>query len=212
MRELNELALKYKDGTLNHKETLKFYKRSKKVIYNFIWKKTQSEHICKEISEETVFKAFYKFDSYNPTFCFSTWLHTIAINAYNALYKQQKKYPLYHFTEIGLDAGAGMNRSISEETYIRSYSLAEFDTPHVILENKEKQEIQNTLFDRIHTTVNEMNETHKFAFINYLNGYLYEDVSIETGIPKNTLKTRVRATKKKLSKSFTPMYDILNEY
>ena len=69
-----------------------FYNTHKNKIYSyFFYNLSQDSSIAEDLTSDTFLKGFEKFESYNDSYQFSTWIFTIARNTLYDYYRKQKR-------------------------------------------------------------------------------------------------------------------------
>lgn len=130
---------------------------------------------------ESFQKAFSQIDSYNPEFKFSTWLYRIARNT-----------AFDHIDRTGRANSNMPSTSIDDETA----SLRDIASS---TGNPEVEVIRSQEYDKIVDAINGLSETYRqVAQMVFIDNFGYQEVSDATGLPLNTVKTRVKRAKENL--------------
>ena len=69
----------------------KIYREHGKTVYSFLFSLSHDEHLSEELTQETMFRAIMKFDSFRGDCKLSVWLCQIAKNLYYEWYNKNKK-------------------------------------------------------------------------------------------------------------------------
>lgn len=147
---------------------------------------------AEDVVIESFQKAFSQIASYNPEYKFSTWLYRIARNtAFDHIEKYGRVNSNMPLNSID-DANAGLNDIIA------STGDPEAD---VILSQE---------YDKMVDAINGLSETYRqVAQMIFLENYGYQEVSDATGLPLNTVKTRIKRAKENLLRKLDSLEDEL---
>lgn len=145
---------------------------------------------AEDIVIESFQKAFSQIHTYNPEYKFSTWIYSIARNtALDHLDKHGRASSNMPMNSID-DASAGLGDIIASTG------------------NPETDVIRSQEYDKLVDAINGLSETYrKVAQMVLLDSYGYQEVSDATGLPLNTVKTRVKRAKENLLKKLDTLED-----
>lgn len=145
---------------------------------------------AEDIVIESFQKAFSQIHTYNPEYKFSTWIYSIARNtALDHLDKHGRASSNMPMNSID-DASAGLGDIIASTG------------------NPETDVIRSQEYDKLVDAINGLSETYrKVAQMVLLESYGYQEVSDATGLPLNTVKTRVKRAKENLLKKLDTLED-----
>lgn len=141
---------------------------------------------------ESFQKAFSQISSYNPEYKFSTWLYRIARNT-----------AFDHIERYGrISSNMPMN-SIDDD----NAGLKNIAAP---TGNPESDVIRSQEYDKVVDAINGLPETYrKVAQMVFLENFGYQEVADATGLPLNTVKTRVKRAKENLLRKMDEQEDEL---
>lgn len=144
-------------------------------ILNIIPNREDAEDIC----QESFHKCFNNLSKYNHNYAFSTWLYTIAQNNSFDFLRKNRIPSATTLTESELNREKkAFNTALSpEEVMINS------------------QAVENIL-----KAIQKMPKIYReIAELRFINDYPLEEISKKLGLPLNTVKTRIRRSKKLLT-------------
>lgn len=151
------------------------YERFKTRVDAFVSKMVHSKEEVEDIVMESFQKAFSQIDNYNPQFRFSTWLFNIARNT-----------ALDHSEKIVRSATNMPSCSIDDE----KTGLSGITAPSG---NPEADVISDQGYEKLVAAINGLAPNYcEIAKMVLLENYGYQEVSEETGLALNTVKTRVK--------------------
>lgn len=140
---------------------------------------------------------------------FTTWIYNITRNQYICKYKSlQTRMQYLSLSEIGLDAGYGLNVSMTKGYFHRGNSdiFVETKDPLYLLLLKESNEKCRELINLIDNDPSISNVYKDYMF----KGHRGTTISKRTGINVNTIKTIIFQTKKKIRKKYRKHFFITN--
>jgi RNA polymerase sigma-70 factor (ECF subfamily) len=136
-----------------------------KRVYGFMLNRTKNETISRDITHETLVKAFIKINTYKCEYEFNTWLCAIAKNVQ---FNFMNKKALLYF-EIS-------------ESYC---SIADSSpSPEDKLINKENKV-------RLKNSINQLNPNHREVFLLRDNGLSYDEIVDRTGDSLGNVKAKL---------------------
>jgi len=133
----------------------------------------QDRNLAADFTQNLFMKVFEKIGSYDTSYKFSTWIHTLANNLCKNEYRRQERKPNVIQLEVSND------QSLSGST-------------DIILEQK--------IFDKeLQKAVAALSEKHKVCFVlRYYEGMSVEEISEVTASPEGTVKSRIHYALKSL--------------
>lgn len=157
-------------------------------VGRFIPLKEEAEDVVLESFQ----KAFSQISAYNPDYRFSTWLYSIARNT-----------AFDHLEHSGrVNSNMPMN-SIDDDTS----GINEIVAP---TGNPESDVIRSQEYDKLVDAINGLPDLYrKVAQMVLLENFGYQEVADATGLPLNTVKTRVKRAKENVLKKMDELEDEL---
>lgn len=147
---------------------------------------------AEDVVLESFQKAFAQIGSYNADFKFSTWLYRIARNT---AFDHIEKYGRVN-SNMPMNSLDDMNAGLAN---IAASSG-----------NPESDVIRSQDYNKMVDAINGLSETYReVAQMIFLDNYGYQEVSDATGLPLNTVKTRVKRAKENLLKKLDDMEEEL---
>jgi RNA polymerase sigma factor (sigma-70 family) len=143
-----------------------------KRVYAFMIKRTNNDTISRDITHETLVKAFISINTYKPEFEFSTWLISIAKNLhYNLMNKRQK-----------------LCLEISDDYFFIADTTP---SPEDELIDKE-----NNL--QLLKSINKLNPNQKEVFLLRDEGFTYDEIVDRTGDKIGNVKAKLSRARVRL--------------
>lgn len=138
----------------------------------------QDQEELEDICNETFEKAFKQISTFRTDAKFSTWILTIARNT--ALDHKDKEN-----TRLKSIDSSSMGRDDSPVAAIPDGSMS-----------PEEEIIRSQIHDKFIATVEGLPELYReIAMLCFVENMKYEDIAEKTGVPVNTVKTRIRRAK-----------------
>ena len=88
-----KLMAQLQDGNQAALETL--LERYKSKLFNTIYRLIQDRETAEDILQETFLRVYRERKSYNPVYCFSTWVYTIALNLTKNELKRRSRWRFF---------------------------------------------------------------------------------------------------------------------
>jgi len=151
--------------------------RYKVKLFNLIYRLLQNKEEAEDILQETFLRVYRERQSYDPTYSFSTWIYTIALNLCRNELKRRKKFRFF-----GLDL-------IKDN---REYAISEVKNTNGLSSVLEKAILSLPVKYRTAFLLRDVNELS------------YEEVSQSLGIPLGTVKSRVNRARLMLRDRLRP--------
>ena len=173
-----ELAARVKDG-----DTAAFsmiVDRYKIRLFNVIYRMLQNKDEAEDILQETFLRVFRERERYDPTYAFSTWIYTIALNLCRNELKRKKKFRFF-----GLD-------------------LIKDDRKYAVEGGANK----NCLSSSLEKAISSLPVKYRTVFLlREVNQLSYEEMSESLAIPLGTVKSRVNRARLMLRKKLKPKFE-----
>jgi RNA polymerase sigma-70 factor, ECF subfamily len=145
-----------------------------KNIYNFVYKKVQSEHDAQDITQETFLKVWKNIKKFDKNKSFKSWIFTIAKNTIIDFSRKRKTIPLSEFENEN-----GKNVIIEK---LADQKLL----PDEIFYKK-------NLAKLFSEEINKLSEKYKIVlFMYYKDGFNFREIAEILKEPVNTIKSRHR--------------------
>ncbi|MCF0166039.1 MAG: sigma-70 family RNA polymerase sigma factor [Bacteroidales bacterium] len=135
-----------------------------------------SSQDAEDICQESLQRAYLAIDSYDPRYSFNTWLFSIARHA-----------TLDHFRRIASFASFKVDQL--QETLVDEDAMEKVDSP-------EESLIQEQTYAQLYRVVRELPENYRtVAEMRIIQCYPYQEIAEATGLPLNTVRTRIARAK-----------------
>jgi RNA polymerase sigma-70 factor (ECF subfamily) len=151
--------------------------RYKVRLFNLIYRMLQNREEAEDILQETFLRVFKERESYDPTFAFSTWIYTIALNLCRNELKRKKRFKFF-----GID-------------------LIKDDRRYAVETKANPGSVSSTLEKAIASLPVKYRTVFLLREVNQLS---YEEMSESLSIPLGTVKSRVNRARLMLRKKLTP--------
>jgi len=151
--------------------------RYKVRLFNLIYRMLQNREEAEDILQETFLRVYREKGSYDPTYAFSTWIYTIALNLCRNELKRKKRFKFF-----GID-------------------LVKNDRRYAIEESGNKNCLSSTLEKAIASLPDKYRTTFLLREINQLS---YEEMSQCMEVPLGTVKSRVNRARLMLREKLKP--------
>jgi RNA polymerase sigma-70 factor (ECF subfamily) len=151
--------------------------RYKVKLFNLLYRMIQNREEAEDILQETFLRVFRERNSYDPTFAFSTWIYTIALNLCRNELKRKKRFKFFGIDLIKND------KRFAVETEIKTDFISS------TLEN----------------AISSLPVRYRTVFLlREINQLSYEEMSESLGIPLGTVKSRVNRARLMLRDKLKP--------
>ena len=162
-------------------ELMKLYRDP---LYFMIYEKISNQDIAKDLTIESLGKAFKKLHLYKPDFTFSTWIFTVARN-HTIDYLRKKKLPTFSIDKM----------MINEDGRKSNFDLESKDpNPEQILMKKQRIKILRSIVDQLKPKYRDL------VKLRYFKEYSYEEVAQELNLPLGTVKAQLHRSRNQLFK------------
>jgi RNA polymerase sigma-70 factor (ECF subfamily) len=146
-------------------------------LFNLIYRMLQNREEAEDILQETFLRVFKEKESYDPTYAFSTWIYTIALNLCRNELKRKKRFKFF-----GLDL-------IKDE---RRYAV-------------EQVKNLNPLSSTLEKAIASLPNKYRTAFLlREINELSYEEMAQSMQVPLGTVKSRVNRARLMLREQLQP--------
>jgi RNA polymerase sigma factor (sigma-70 family) len=150
-------------------------------LKSFAYQFTKNEDDAKDLTQETMMKAFIYRTYYTPKTNFKAWVFTIMRNIFINQYRRKMK--------------AKTIFDNSEESYLLNQASSNGNSPENLLIAQEIQE-----------KITNLDEEYKKPFEMHFLGFKYKEIAEELTIPIGTVKSRIFIARQKLMNSL-PEYE-----
>lgn len=166
----------------NQSAFLVLYDRHKAGVQAHVLRYITQREEAEDVMLESFQKAFSQIDSYDPTYKFSTWLYRIARNT-----------AFDHMDKSGRFAIKMPMDSLDNDLSLKELAIQDRNPEHEVINSQE--------YDELVAAINGLPETYReVAQLVFLDNFGYQEVADKTGLPLNTIKTKVKRAKENLIK------------
>tara|TARA_B100001287_G_C22685354_1_gene533049 strand:- start:5662 stop:6273 length:612 start_codon:yes stop_codon:yes gene_type:complete len=164
-----------------YSELLRLYRDP---IYFMLYEKLNDQELAKDLTIESIGKAFKKLHLYTEKFAFSTWLYTIARN-HTIDYLRKNKLPTVSIEKmlVGID-GKKTNFDIKSDDL----------QPDLFLEKKQRIAILRHIVENLKPKYRDL------VKLRYFKEMSYEEISEELRMPLGTVKALLYRSREQLFK------------
>ncbi|GGI29568.1 RNA polymerase sigma factor [Pedobacter mendelii] len=155
-------------------------------LYNFALKFTKDADDANDLLQDTMMKAIKFLNKFEEGTNIKGWLFTIMRNTFINNYRRRIK----------------VQSIVTQEEDISSYNLLHSST-------RNDSETSFAMGD-IKRALSGLTDTYSVPFVRYVEGYKYEEIAIELGIPIGTVKTRIHQARKHLQKQLQMYKERIN--
>lgn len=165
-----------------------YYHEYKQKVYNFFYYRLDRDSaLVDDLTSDTFMKAFEKFDTYDDTYAFSTWIYTIARNTMIDYFRRHKQ-------------------TLSIET-MNEKGVEIEDEDSTNFENKLSAEMSVEQVKEVLDTLPPLQR--ECIVLKYLEGMEHAQISDITGESKGNVRQSVSRGMKRLRKSAVAVYVFL---
>ena len=162
-------------------------------LYFMLYEKVGDQDIAKDLTIESLGKAFKKLHLYVPEYTFSTWLFTVAKN-HCIDYLRKKRLPTFSIDKMMLN----------EEGKKSSFDLESQDpNPEKILMKKQRVKILRRIVDQLKP------KYRILVKLRYFKELSYEEIAEELDLPLGTVKAKLYRSREQLFKIMSGVKDII---
>ncbi len=151
-------------------------------IFFMLKEKINNEEVAKDLTIETLGKAFKKLHLYQPNFAFSTWIFTIARN--NCIdYLRKNKLPTVSIDKI----------SIHDDGSHKHFDLPSSDpNPETLVIQKQRIRILRDIVEQLKPKYRDL------VKLRYFKEFSYDEISEELELPLGTIKAQLHRAREQL--------------
>tara|TARA_B100000700_G_C14965736_1_gene818753 strand:+ start:504 stop:1100 length:597 start_codon:yes stop_codon:yes gene_type:complete len=162
-------------------------------LYFSIYEKIGDQEISKDLTIESLGKAFKKLHLYKPDFAFSTWLFTVARN-HCIDYLRRNKLPTFSIDKMMVDDdGKQTNFDLKSEDL----------NPEQALMKKQRIKILRSIVNQLKPKYRDL------VKLRYFKEFSYEEISEELHLPLGTVKAQLYRSREQLFKIMSGAKDNL---
>ena len=162
-------------------------------LYFSIYEKIGDQEISKDLTIESLGKAFQKLHLYKPDFAFSTWLFTVARN-HCIDYLRRNKLPTFSIDKMMID-----NDGKQTKFDLKSEDL----NPEQVLMKKQRIKILRSIVNQLKPKYRDL------VKLRYFKEFSYEEISEELQLPLGTVKAQLYRSREQLFKIMSGSKDNL---
>ena len=162
-------------------------------IYFMLYEKLGDQDLAKDLTIESLGKAFRKLHLYVPDYTFSTWLFTVARN-HCIDYLRKRKLPTFSIDQI-INDDDGQKISLDLESTDPN--------PERILITKQRIKILRRVVEQLKPVYRNL------VRLRYFKEYSYDEISKELDIPLGTVKAQLYRSREQLFKILSGSKDHL---
>jgi RNA polymerase sigma-70 factor (ECF subfamily) len=180
-------ALETGDPTA-YNELMKLYRDP---LYFMLYEKVGDQELAKDLTIETLGKAFKKLHLYTPTYVFSTWLFTVARN-HCIDYLRKHKLPTISIDKMMLDEDGKRN----------TFDLKSTDlNPEQKMEKKQRIAILRQIVDQLKPKYRDL------VKLRYFKEMTYDEIATTLDVPIGTVKAQLHRSREQLFKIMSGIKD-----
>ena len=171
-----------------YNELMKLYRDP---LYFMLYEKVGDQELAKDLTIETLGKAFKKLHLYTPTYVFSTWLFTVARN-HCIDYLRKHKLPTISIDKMMLDEDGKRN----------TFDLKSTDlNPEQKLEKKQRIAILRQIVDQLKPKYRDL------VKLRYFKEMTYDEIATTLDLPIGTVKAQLHRSREQLFKIMSGIKD-----
>ena len=153
-------------------------------LYFSIYEKVGDQEISKDLTIESLGKAFKKLHLYKPDFAFSTWLFTVAKN-HSIDYLRKNKLPTFSIDKMMID----------DEGKKTNFDLKSGDSnPEQLLMKKQRIKILRNIVNQLKPKYRDL------VKLRYFKEFSYDEIAEELQLPLGTVKAQLHRSREQLFK------------
>ena len=153
-------------------------------LYFMLYEKVEDEELAKDLTIESLGKAFQKLHLYQPKYAFSTWLYTVARN-HCIDYLRKHKLPTISIEKITFD----------QEGQKKTFDLESPDpNPESIIIKKQRILILRSIVSQLKP------KYRNLVKLRYFKEMSYEEIAETLDIPIGTVKAQLHRSREQLFK------------
>ena len=181
-RDLKLIRLALENGdTTAYNELLKLYRDP---LYFMLYEKVNDKELAKDLTIESLGKAFNKLHLYTPIYTFSTWLFTVARNHCIDYLRKNR------LTTISIDKIILNSEGKASSLDMKSSDL----NPEQKLEKKQRIAMLRQVVDSLKPNYRTL------VKLRYFKEMTYDEIAIKLDIPIGTVKAQLHRSREQLFK------------
>ena len=171
-----------------YNELMKLYRDP---IYFMLYEKVGDQELAKDLTIESLGKAFKKLHLYTPSYAFSTWLYTVARN-HCTDYLRKNKLPTISIDKMMIDEDGKRN----------TFDLISKDlNPEMMMEKKQRIAILRQIVDQLKPKYRDL------VKLRYFKELSYEEIAETLDVPLGTVKAQLHRSREQLFKIMSGIKD-----
>ncbi|MDC3394774.1 sigma-70 family RNA polymerase sigma factor [Flavobacteriales bacterium] len=171
-----------------YNELMKLYRDP---IYFMLYEKVGDQELAKDLTIESLGKAFKKLHLYTPSYAFSTWLNTVARN-HCIDYLRKNKLPTISIDKMMIDEDGKRN----------TFDLISKDlNPEMMMEKKQRIAILRQIVDQLKPKYRDL------VKLRYFKELSYEEIAETLDVPLGTVKAQLHRSREQLFKIMSGIKD-----
>jgi RNA polymerase sigma factor (sigma-70 family) len=171
-----------------YNELMKLYRDP---IYFMLYEKVGDQELAKDLTIESLGKAFKKLHLYTPSYAFSTWLYSVARN-HCIDYLRKNKLPTISIDKMMLDEDGKRN----------NFDLISKDlNPEMMMEKKQRIAILRQIVDQLKPKYRDL------VKLRYFKELSYEEIAETLDVPLGTVKAQLHRSREQLFKIMSGIKD-----
>ena len=172
-----------------YSELMKLYRDP---LYFMLYEKVSDQELAKDLTIESLGKAFQKLHLYTPDYTFSTWLFTLARN-HCIDYLRKHKLPTISIDKMMLD----------EDGKRTNFDLVSNDlNPELKMEKKQRIAFLRQIVDQLKPVYRDL------VKMRYFKELSYEEIAETLDIPIGTVKAQLHRSREQLFKILSGSRDV----
>ena len=171
-----------------YNELMKLYRDP---LYFMIYEKVGDQELAKDLTIESLGKAFKKLHLYTAKYAFSTWLYTVARN-HCIDYLRKNKLPT-----VSID-----NMMVTDDGKRNTLNLISKDlNPEQLMEKQQRIAILRQIVDQLKPNYREL------VKLRYFKELSYDEIADKLDIPLGTVKAQLHRSREQLFKIMSGLKD-----
>ena len=171
-----------------YNELMKLYRDP---LYFMLYEKVGDQELAKDLTIESLGKAFKKLHLYTPSYAFSTWLYTVARN-HCIDYLRKHKLPTVSIDKMMLDEDGKRN----------TFDLISKDlNPEQVMERKQRIAILRQIVDQLKPKYRDL------VKLRYFKELSYDEIATTLDVPLGTVKAQLHRSREQLFKIMSGIKD-----
>ena len=171
-----------------YNELMKLYRDP---IYFMLYEKVGDQELAKDLTIESLGKAFKKLHLYTPSYAFSTWLYSVARN-HCIDYLRKNKLPTISIDKMMIDEDGKRN----------TFDLISKDlNPEMMMEKKQRIAILRQIVDQLKPKYRDL------VKLRYFKELSYEEIAETLDVPLGTVKAQLHRSREQLFKIMSGIKD-----